>query len=163
MPMMVSDLIDLQGGVWKEDLVPRCFVEKECSLILGMPVSLAGCEDRVIWHYAKNGDYTVRTGYGVAVEMQENGEFGRRGTGGCSRREVDESYWRDIWRLAVPNKLKLFIWRCCTASLAVRVNLIRRHMRVESMCVLCGLAEETEHHLFFECEFSRVMWYSCSL
>lgn len=31
------------------------------------------------------------------------------------------------------------------------------------MCVMCGVADETEHHMFFECEFSRVMWYYCSL
>ena len=31
------------------------------------------------------------------------------------------------------------------------------------MCVMCGVADEMEHHLFFECEFSRVMWYCCSL
>ncbi|KAM1642119.1 hypothetical protein ACFX2K_012097 [Malus domestica] len=58
------------------------FDEEESKLILGLPVSLVGCGDRVIWHYAKNGEYTVRTGYGVAMEMQENGEFGRQGTGG---------------------------------------------------------------------------------
>ncbi|XP_050125644.1 uncharacterized protein LOC126602841 [Malus sylvestris] len=28
---------------------------------------------------------------------------------------------------------------------------------------MCGGAEETENHLFFACEFSRVLWYCCSL
>ncbi|KAM1263188.1 hypothetical protein ACFX2G_028829 [Malus domestica] len=36
-------------------------------------------------------------------------------------------------------------------------------MQVDSMCVMCGEVEETEHHLFFECAFSRVLWYCCSL
>ncbi|KAM1086301.1 hypothetical protein ACFX2B_011831 [Malus domestica] len=92
------------------------FDEEESKLILGLPVSLVGCGDRVIWHYAKNGEYTVRTGYGVAMEMQENGEF------------------------------------------VVRVNLIRRRMQVDGRCMMCGEAEEKDHHLFFDCEFSWVMW-----
>ncbi|KAM1724347.1 hypothetical protein ACFX11_022799 [Malus domestica] len=28
---------------------------------------------------------------------------------------------------------------------------------------MCGAAEETEQHLFFECEFSHVFWYYYSL
>ncbi|CAN6716714.1 unnamed protein product [Malus baccata var. baccata] len=28
---------------------------------------------------------------------------------------------------------------------------------------MCGAVDETEQHLFFECEFSRVLWYCCSL
>ncbi|KAM1403256.1 hypothetical protein ACFX2I_011887 [Malus domestica] len=88
------------------------FDEEESKLILGLPVSLVGCGDRVIWHYAKNGEYTVRTGYGVAMEMQENGEF------------------------------------------VVRVNLIRRRMQVDGRCMMCGEAEEKDHHLFFDCKMS---------
>ncbi|KAB2599357.1 ribonuclease H protein [Pyrus ussuriensis x Pyrus communis] len=47
----------------------RCF-EEEGNLILGLPISLAGCKDRVIWHYSRNGDYTVRKGYGVAEKWR---------------------------------------------------------------------------------------------
>lgn len=36
-------------------------------------------------------------------------------------------------------------------------------MQVESACAMCGEAEETEKHVFFECKFSRVLWYWCSL
>lgn len=63
----------------------------------------------------------------------------------------------------VLNKIKFFIWWCCNISLAVRANLIRRRMRVDSSCALCGGVRETEQHLFFKCEFSRVMWYCSSL
>lgn len=34
---------------------------------------------------------------------------------------------------------------------------------MDSSCVMCGCAEETKEHLFFGCEFSRVIWYCCSL
>ncbi|KAB2608743.1 hypothetical protein D8674_011911 [Pyrus ussuriensis x Pyrus communis] len=57
------------------------FNEEEGTIILRLPVSLMGCPDRLIWHYFNNGSYTVRTGYGVAIEMEENGKLGRKETG----------------------------------------------------------------------------------
>ncbi|KAM1442372.1 hypothetical protein ACFXTO_010366 [Malus domestica] len=69
----------------------------------------------------------------------------------------------EIWRLKVPNKMKFFIWRYYNSSLAVRGNLHRRRMRVDTACALCRDAKEIEHHLFFDCEFSRVFWFSCPL
>ncbi|KAM2896759.1 hypothetical protein COP2_006481 [Malus domestica] len=163
MPVMVKDLINPVTGSWMVDLVKGCFEEEESNIILGIPTSLEGCNDRIIWHHTSNGDYTVKTGYGIVMEMQENCELGRKGTRGCSRRDEPDKCWMEIWRLKVPNKMKYFIWRCCTSSLAARGNLHRRRMRVNTTCVLCGDAKETEHHLFFECEFSRVFWFSCPL
>ncbi|XP_048426139.1 uncharacterized protein LOC125470719 [Pyrus x bretschneideri] len=66
--------------------VMSCF-KLSANLILGLPVSIGGCSDRVIWHYSKNDDYTVRTGHGVAMEMQENGELRRKRMRSSSRRK----------------------------------------------------------------------------
>lgn len=77
---MVGELIDHSVGSWNNDLVRTYFMEDEVKLILGLPISFMRCKNKVIWHYSRNGDYTVRTGYGVALELQANGELGRKGT-----------------------------------------------------------------------------------
>lgn len=59
MPVMVEEMIDSEVGAWKSDVVRRCFEVEESNLILGLPVSVGGCSDRLIWHYSKDGDYTV--------------------------------------------------------------------------------------------------------
>lgn len=125
---MVEELIDSEVGAWKNDMVRRCFEEDKGTLILGLPMSVEACLDRVIWHYSKDGDYTVRMGYGITMEMQENGEHGRKGTGGSSRQDEVDRAWREIWSLVVPNKMKFFIWHSCSNSLTVKVNLIRRRI-----------------------------------
>ncbi|KAM1801208.1 hypothetical protein ACFX11_032846 [Malus domestica] len=84
---------------------------------MGLPMSIGGCSDKVIWHYSKDGDYTVRTGYDVAMEMQENGELGRKRTGSSNRWEDCDRVWREIWSLVMPNRMKFFICRCCNDSL----------------------------------------------
>ncbi|KAM1263189.1 hypothetical protein ACFX2G_028830 [Malus domestica] len=91
MPLMVGDLIDSELGSWNSTLVRTCFEEEENTMIMGLLISVARCKDRIIWHYSTNGAYSVRMGYGVAMEMQANGLLGRKGTGGCSRREL-------LWR-----------------------------------------------------------------
>ena len=82
LPLRVADLIDPKMGTWKTSLVWSYFDKEESSIILGLPISLAGCKDRLIWHYLSNGGYTVHIGYEVAMEMWANGEHERMGTGG---------------------------------------------------------------------------------
>ncbi|KAM2894870.1 hypothetical protein FF1_010062 [Malus domestica] len=67
MPMRVADLIDSEMGAWKSILVRTWFDEEESKIILGLPVSVARCMDRLIWHYSADG-----ARYGVAMEMQTN-------------------------------------------------------------------------------------------
>ncbi|KAM1887906.1 hypothetical protein ACFX13_046096 [Malus domestica] len=51
----------------------------------------------------------------------------------------------------------------CKKALAVRHNLEHRWIKVVNRCDLCGAGDETEAHLFFDCEFSRAFWFGMSL
>ncbi|KAM1136008.1 hypothetical protein COP2_035047 [Malus domestica] len=158
---MVSDLIDPGTISWKADLVLAGFNRDDVAPILSIPLSRTGGHDRLVWHYNVNGEYSVRSGYGVAVDLMENGALGRKGQGAPSERQKNNQVWNQIWKLNVPNKIKIFIWRCCNRAVAVRQNLHRRRMRVDNVCGVCGAAEETENHLFFQCEFRHLFWF-CS-
>ncbi|KAM0988472.1 hypothetical protein ACFX2A_012624 [Malus domestica] len=136
------------------------FNRDDVAPILSIPLSRNGGLDRLVWHYNVNGEYSVRSGYGVAVDLMENGALGRKGRGAPSDRQKNNQVWKQIWKLNVPNKIKIFIWRCCNRAVAVRHNLQRRHLRVNNVCGVCGVAEETENHLFFRCEFSHLFWFS---
>ncbi|KAM2050575.1 hypothetical protein ACFX16_032287 [Malus domestica] len=90
MPVMVDALINSKWGARKEDLIRKVFEEEEGNIILGLPISLMGYPDKLIWHYSNNGAYTVRMVYGVVMDMGENRELGRKRTGGGSRRDVGD-------------------------------------------------------------------------
>jgi len=53
-------------------------------------------------------------------------------------------------------------WRLLENKLAIRVNLSRKGVLVDSStCGLCGLANESCCHLFFDCSFARRVWGLC--
>ncbi|XP_050104673.1 uncharacterized protein LOC126584279 [Malus sylvestris] len=162
MPSRVSDLITIDAR-WDRPLVERCFRLEEASVILCMPLSQHGCPDRLIWHYTRNGLYSVKSGYLVAQQMETNGELRRKSGGQSSTEDEKDSTWADLWRLEVPPKLCHFIWRGCRNILAVRNNLRRRGIRINIGCPLCNEEVETQVHLFFRCPFVRVFWFGSPL
>ncbi|KAM1648372.1 hypothetical protein ACFX1Q_010398 [Malus domestica] len=157
--IMVRDLIEPVSKSWKEEVISAGFNWDEARQILSIALSKSSCYDRIVWHYTVNGDYSVKTGYGVAMNLMENGALGRKGRGTPSEHRRNNLVWKKIWTLQVPNKIKFFIWKCCNNALAMRHNLQRRQMRVENICGLCNTFDESENHLFFHCDFSHRFWF----
>ncbi|CAN6722681.1 unnamed protein product [Malus baccata var. baccata] len=160
---MVCDLIEPASNSWKDNRIFAGFHREDAETILSIPLSHFGCEDKLMWHYSVNGVYSVKSGYGIAREMMENGALGKKGLGAPSEPTQLKKVWSRIWRLQVPNKIKFFIWRCCNNALAVRRNIQRRHIRVDNVCGVCNAVDETENHLFFRCRFSHIFWFSSPL
>ncbi|KAM2231146.1 hypothetical protein ACFX1S_015471 [Malus domestica] len=159
---MVSDLIEPNSRSWKSEVILQGFNSEDTKHILSIPLSKFGCCDRLVWHHTVDGSYSVKTGYGVAVSLLENGVLGKKGRGVPSMHHNTNQVWKGIWNLQVPNKIKFFIWRCCNNAFAVRHNLKRRYMRIDNVCGVCNLVDESENHLFFRCDLSHRLWF-CSL
>ncbi|CAL9015935.1 unnamed protein product [Prunus brigantina] len=129
LPLTVADLIDFVTKVWRCDLISRVFDPTEARLITSMPISQWGCPDRLMWHFHKQGVYTVRSGYDLALYLKRNGELGVKGDGEGSRASDQTAVWKGIWRLRIPPKLRTFIWKACRNALAMRHHLIKRRCR----------------------------------
>ena len=67
-------------------------------------------------------------------------------------------WWRKLWNLEVPNKIKNFVWYCSREALPTKANLCRRKIVPEGACNKCKLhAEDCSHALFF-CSDVQVVW-----
>jgi hypothetical protein len=69
--------------------------------------------------------------------------------------DYDHPMWAMIWKLRVPSKVKICIWRIMQETLPCRVVLANRHMRVSPQCPLCLIGAEDIKHLLFECQRAR--------
>ena len=70
-----------------------------------------------------------------------------------------DKFWKRIWSLPCPNKIKMFTWRVAHSSLALRTNLKRRGVILDDYkCLLCSRAEKDGAHLFVKCKAMKEVW-----
>ncbi|KAJ1413802.1 SGNH hydrolase superfamily [Sesbania bispinosa] len=71
--------------------------------------------------------------------------------------------WKTLWRLNIPNRVKLLLWRMMRGCLPVRTNLQRKRVSCPATCPLCDAGLENEFHIFFGCDHSIQCWQASGL
>ena len=66
--------------------------------------------------------------------------------------------WKRLWKELWPKKITHFLWRLAHNSLALRMNLKRRGMELDTRCVMCGRLDEDGAHLFLKCKHVIKVW-----
>lgn len=117
----------------------------------GRIFSIFGGSDRFLWRFNQSGDYTVKSGYKILSSELPNGNM------------MGPELWKVLWKMNIPAKVALFIWKLLNDGISVRHELIRRNMQVDPNCPLCGESEETIVHLFLTCEMVRTIWFGSFL
>jgi ribonuclease HI len=151
----VEELINPITGSWDEKLVKETFWEEDATIILAIPI-FEGRENNLAWHYDKKGLFSVRSAYRVCRDDLLRRAI-RGGPQGSSRNQPDP-IWGKIWDLNCPSKIKHFIWRFSYNSHPLRCNLVRRDLKIDTVCPICGREEEDGAHLFFKCKLARNVW-----
>ena len=69
-----------------------------------------------------------------------------------------KSFWKSIWKLKVPGKIKHFLWKACTNSLPTKENLLKRKILQESGCPRCSGSSKFVVHALWSCTCIKVVW-----
>ncbi|XP_062094098.1 uncharacterized protein LOC133800152 [Humulus lupulus] len=66
-------VIDLRGaeGDWDENFVRNIFTKEDANNIMSIIPGPLDSRDKRIWHFNQNGEYSVRSGYQVAIRERE--------------------------------------------------------------------------------------------
>jgi hypothetical protein len=64
---------------------------------------------------------------------------------------------KHIWKLKVPLNIKIFMWFLHKKVILAKVNLVKRNWNGSTKCCFCD-QEETIHHLFISCPFTKLIW-----
>ncbi|XP_050238071.1 uncharacterized protein LOC126687555 [Mercurialis annua] len=64
---MVLNLRNTGGSSWNELKLHSLFSPKDVALILAMPILVYNSDDRLIWHHTNTGEYSVKSGYHIAL------------------------------------------------------------------------------------------------
>ena len=94
----------------------------------------------------------------MAVELEANREIGS-----CSNGSNLRQFWKRLWSLQIPHKIRHFAWRAARDILLTKSNLVCRNVLGDSTCEECGGASESLFHLFWECTKVKETWSFSSL
>ena len=124
------------------------FYSYDAEEILKLRIPTVGEEDFIAWHYEKNGMFSVKSAYRLALNLKNN----KSETGSSSDATNGERrLWNIIWKAQVPQKIRIFAWRAATNSLAVQVNRVKHHQTTIGLCSICGVEDECVFHALVRC------------
>lgn len=104
------------------------------------------------WEPEKHGVYSVKSAYKLLYHMRQQPEdVGAAGTSG-------DDTWRQIWKLDVPPKVRVFWWRVIHEILPAKQVLHRRHIEPITYCDTCGKEEESIGHVLMDCSIAKIFW-----
>ncbi|XP_062021006.1 uncharacterized protein LOC133737482 [Rosa rugosa] len=112
----------------------------------------------LVWHFTKNGQYNVKSGYWVAVELQNRNRVEQGGTSMDRTSGLTARIWKSVWGLAIPHKVKVFLWRACRDFLPCAYKLVLRKISNDSSCWQCRCRVESVLHVLWEYPYARRVW-----
>lgn len=153
----VSSLINPLNNTWQTDVIKQVFSHAHANTILGIPLNSRRSVVRLVWAYTLKGNFTVHSAYKVALSSTSGLVLETLNTQNC------KSFWKSLWRLNVPNKIKNFAWHASCNILPTKVNLCHRKVIDSPTCEACGLEDESSGHLFWHYAKIRDIWSLSSL
>lgn len=71
---------------------------------------------------------------------------------------IERNWWKKMWSLKIPSKVKQFIWRAHNYCIATMLNLYRRHVVTNGLCPDCKKKQESTNHALFRCDRAKRFW-----
>nr|POF18148.1 hypothetical protein CFP56_48430 [Quercus suber] len=140
----VAQLISSITSTWKAELIKETFLPYEADSILRIPLSPWLPEDSRVWAWSKYGLFTV-SGYGVSLKLLKTSI--PRTTGDSSDKAKAAQFWKGLWKIDCPNKIKHFLWRMCREILPINYRLAARKVSSNDRCGFCRECESSGHTL----------------
>ena len=141
----VAELIDQDTKQWDGAKIDHLFLPFEAVKIKSIPLCTTNQADCIVWPRCRDGVYLVRSGYQLLCELDDQ----NRASG--SDMASMKAFWRRLWKMKVPNKIKKILWRACSDALPTRCNLLRRKVLDDPTCPQCGIESESSLHALWEC------------
>ena len=112
-PIMVSMLIDTTAHCWNESQVCYLFEAESTEAILSIPLAASRQEDKLIWVPNAKGEFTSKSTYNIANPHP-------------NQSSLSDKMWKNIWKIRVPERVKMLLWRIATNTIPVKEVLGQR-------------------------------------
>lgn len=125
----------------------------EAKPVLSIPLSHCRPADSLFWQRTKTGVYSTKSANQMLDEAKSLSEPGQ------STPIAHNGFWKKIWGINVPNKIKHFLQRACCEALPTKKNLHQRKVIRNSVCEFYAEEVEDTIHVLWECQVIREIWW----
>lgn len=147
--LKVEKLIDSDGS-WNEIHVRSLVKPFDANAMLQIPLHRRGGEHFRYWVANDNGRYSVKSRYHLVRNSFSPPPFQL-----CY---PWHKWWNMVWKLNVPPKIRIFLWRASWDYLHTVANLRSKYVPTDGFCSLCRLDQATTCHCLFFCPKVKQVW-----
>ena len=97
--------------------------------------------DKLVWSPSLDGEFSIKSTYHALREVKPK-----------------LAWTRLVWFKGRIPRHSFISWFALRRALKTRVKLFAWNIASSTTCLLCGVGEETEEHLFGSCSFGRQIW-----
>ena len=115
-------------------MIDRCFHSPDATRIKALPLCSTPQPDVLTWPFEKFSKYFVKSDFRLLCDGLD------------SAANLKIVFWKKLWKIQVPRKIKHFLWQACTNSLATKDNLVKRKILLDAACNRCAGAQEDILH-----------------
>ena len=90
-------------------MLNELFCDEDKRRIMSILIPLIPREDHLVWHHSNDSVYSIKTGYSLATKVEEDVP--------SSSLNPRSKWWRKLWSLSLPRKVKSFAWRASLDAL----------------------------------------------
>uniref|UniRef100_A0A803Q660 Reverse transcriptase n=1 Tax=Cannabis sativa TaxID=3483 RepID=A0A803Q660_CANSA len=148
----VQSLFHVHTRSWDDSLVRDMFNARDSTLIMSIPLSFFATNDHWAWVGEKTGHFSVKSAYNL-LQTEKSNRLGDSNSG----------FWRKLWHLKIPPKVKNFMWRAVSDVLPTCLQLVSKGVSVSPMCLVCHHTAETATHILLNCSFALACWQKVDL
>lgn len=149
---LVADFIT-RSGEWDAAKLGSNMCPEDVEVIMKIPLSKVNMQDVWIWHYDKEGNYSVKSGYKLYMNLSF--------CGASPSDNRQSKVWKRLWQLKIPPKIRLFLWKAFQNCILTKANLIQRGMDVVPLCPVYSKKAETGVHALLDYSRGHQIWQAC--
>ncbi|KAK2645057.1 hypothetical protein Ddye_020252 [Dipteronia dyeriana] len=130
-------------GNWDIKKFKVNFSNYDVEAILKILMGTKDMKDTFIWHFERSGVYSIKNRYCLGKDVDTTTE--------PSYSTYKKLWWKSLWGLELPLKIKIFIWRAFYDWILTLANLRKKGIKVDRIYPFCKAGEESTVHALWLC------------
>ena len=145
MDTRVKDLWRIGTGWLLDRILPYISMNTHLELSAVVLDSVTGARDMISWSGEADGRFSVKSAYGLLTRDD------------TPRPDMGALFGR-VWRIKVPERVRVFFWLLGNQAIMTNEERHRRHLCASDLCEVCKGGVESAMHILRDCPTMEGIW-----